>query len=57
MTTESRGQGTTTIAGDPWGTQSIRCEGCGHTLASHDPKCGAVDAAGDTCDCDRFRSY
>jgi len=27
------------------------CSVCGHHESSHDPKCGALDAAGDVCDC------
>lgn len=32
-----------------------RCATCNHTLASHAPDCGALDASGDICDCDLFQ--
>ena len=35
--------------------ETDKCDTCGHLLASHDPQCKALDAAGDTCDCDRFK--
>ena len=34
--------------------QTEKCAVCGHTDASHDLRCGALDAAGDVCDCAWF---
>ena len=35
-------------------TRQTKCTVCGHTEASHDLRCGALDAAGDVCDCAWF---
>jgi hypothetical protein len=32
-----------------------RCSECNHFEQSHNPKCGALDAAGDVCDCTFFK--